>query len=352
MADWFLHVDLDQFQVSAELLRRPDLRGRPVVVGGDGDPTRARQVVTCASYEARALGVRAGLPMRAALRKAPDAVYLPLDMAHYELVSAQVMDVLRGTGRPVEVWGWDEAFLFAPVDDPEALADRLQAMVRDVTGLPCSIGLGDNKLRAKVATGFGKPAGIYRLTRDNWMSVMGDRPVRALWGVGARGAARFAEHGIRTVADLASADPAELARWWGPTTGPRYRALARGEGETTIHTEPWIARSRSHQTTYPDDLTDRADVERELRVLADRVVTDVVAEDRVITKVAVIVRNSSFFTESHIRTLPVPTTLTAPVAAAAVELLDKFELRRPVRLLGVRVELAPPVDAPGSTPVR
>ena len=343
MADWFLHVDLDQFQVSAELLRRPELRGRPVVVGGDGDPTRARQVVTCASYEARALGVRAGLPMRAALRKAPDAVYLPLDMAHYELVSAQVMDVLRGTGRPLEVWGWDEAFLFAPVDDPEALAGRLQAMVHDATGLPCSIGLGDNKLRAKVATGFGKPAGIYRLTRDNWMAVMGDRPVRALWGVGARGAARFAEHGIRTVADLASADPAELARWWGPTTGPRYRALARGEGETTIRTEPWIARSRSHQTTYPDDLTDRAEVERELRVLADRVVADVVAEDRVITKVAVIVRNSSFFTESHIRTLPAPTTLTAPVAAAAVELLDRFELRRPVRLLGVRVELTPPV---------
>lgn len=344
MTEWFLHVDLDQFQVSAELLRRPELRGRPVVVGGDGDPTRARQVVTCASYEARALGVRAGLPMRAAARKAPDAEYLPLDMAHYEVISEQVMSTLRGTGRPLEVWGWDEAFLGVVADDPEAFARSIQALVLDATGLPCSIGVGDNKLRAKVGTGFGKPAGVYRLTADNWMAVMGDRPVRALWGVGARGAARFAEHGIRTVAELAAADPADLARWWGPTTGPRYRALARGEGETTIRTEPWIARSRSHQTTYPDDLVTRAEIERELGVLAAAVVADVVADGRVITKVAVIVRNTSFFTESHIRTLPAPTTSVGDVTDAAVALLDKFELRRPTRLLGVRVDLAPSAD--------
>ncbi|WP_420124695.1 DNA polymerase IV [Nakamurella sp.] len=354
MSTWFRHVDLDQFQVSAELLRRPELRGRAVVVGGDGDPTRARQVVTCASYEARALGVRAGLPLRVAGRKAPDAVYLPLDLAYYEVVSGQVMDTLRATGGPVEVWGWDEAFLGADATDPEALARTVQSQVRDATGLPCSIGVGDNKLRAKVATGFGKPAGVYRLTAANWMAVMGDRPVRALWGVGARGAARFAEHGIRTVAELAGADPADLAVWWGPTTGPRYRALARGEGETSIRTEPWIARSRSHQTTYPEDLTTRPDIERELRVLAARVVADVVAEGRTITKVAVIVRSTAFFTESHVRTLAAATTAVGDVADAAVALLDRFELRRPTRLLGVRADLAPLPDPPGSppTPVR
>ena len=347
MSTWFLHVDLDQFQVSVELLRRPELHGRAVVVGGDGDPTRARQVVTCASYEARALGVRAGLPMRVAGRKAPDAIYLPLDLAHYEVVSGQVMDTLRATGLPVEVWGWDEAFLGADLADPadpEVLARSIQAQVRDATGLPCSIGVGDNKLRAKVATGFGKPAGVHRLTAATWMAVMGDRPVRALWGVGARGAARFAEHGIRTVAELAGTDPADLTAWWGPTTGPRYRALARGEGDTTIRTEPWIARSRSHQTTYPEDLTTRPEIERELRVLAARVVADVTAERRTITKVAVIVRNTAFFTESHVRTLPAPTTAVADVADAAVALLERFELRRPTRLLGVRVDLAPLPD--------
>ena len=160
---WFLHVDLDQFQVSVELLRHPELRDRPVVVGGDGDPTRARQVVTCASYEARALGVRAGMPMRAALRKAPDAMFLPLDGATYEVASEQVMGTLRDTGMPLEVWGWDEAFLGASALDPHPVAVAVQSSVRESTGLPCSIGIGDNKLRAKVATGFGKPAGIFRL---------------------------------------------------------------------------------------------------------------------------------------------------------------------------------------------
>ena len=169
------------------------------------------------------------------------------------------MDTLRGTGRRWRCGAGTRLSSAPGADDPERWPVGVQSLVREATGLPCSIGIGDNKLRAKTATGFGKPAGVYRLTSENWMPVMGDRPVQALWGVGARGAARFAEHGIRTVADLASADPAELARWWGPTTGPRYRALARGEGETTIRTEPWIARSRSHQTTYPDDLTDRAD---------------------------------------------------------------------------------------------
>ncbi len=348
MPQWLFHLDLDQFQVSVELLRRPELRGLPVVVGGDGDPTRTRQVVTCASYEARASGVRAGLPLRAAARKAPDAVFLPLDAPAYEVASEQVMGLLRDTGLPLEVWGWDEAFLAAGTDDPEVVAAHLQSLVREGTGLPCSIGIGDNKLRAKTATGFGKPAGIYRLTRANWMAVMGDRPVRALWGVGARGAARFAEHGIRRVVDLAAADPDDLTTWWGPTIGPRYRQLARGEGDTTIRTEPWIARSRSHQTTYAADLVDRADLERELRVLAERVVADVVADGRTITRVATVVRNSSFFTESHIRTLPEPTTSAPVVAHAAIALLDRFELRRPVRLLGVRVDLAPP-PGEGST---
>jgi len=347
---WFLHVDLDQFQVSVELLRHPELRDRPVVVGGDGDPTRARQVVTCASYEARALGVRAGMPTRAALRKAPDAVFLPLDGATYEVASEQVMGTLRDTGMPLEVWGWDEAFLGASALDPHPVAVAVQSSVRESTGLPCSIGIGDNKLRAKVATGFGKPAGIFRLTHENWMPVMGHRPVQALWGVGPRGAARFAEHGIRTVAELAATDPEQLAQWWGPTIGPRYRQLALGRGETTIRTEPRVPVSRSHQTTYPTDLVDPAEVERELRLLAARVVADVVGEGRVITRVAVIVRTSSFFTESHIRTLPTPTTEVEPVEQAAVALLDRFELRKPVRLLGVRAELGPLPDEPAAPP--
>ena len=341
VADWILHVDLDQFQASVETVRRPELRGQPLVVGGEGDPTKARQVVTCASYEARAFGVRAGMPLRAAAKKCPQAIFLPLDAPVYEEASEQVMATLRTMSALVEVWGWDEAFVGARTDDPERLATDIQDAIRSAAGLPSSVGIGDNKLRAKVATGFGKPAGSYRLTADNWMTVMGERPVQALWGVGSKGAARFGEHGVRTVAELANADLSELAAWWGPTIGPRYRQLARGEGDTHIRVEPWVARSRSRQTTFPQDLTERADIEREVAELARAITKEVVDDGRRIAKVAVIVRNSSFYTESHVTTLATPTVDSADVERAALAVLDRFPLVRPVRLLGVRVDLTP-----------
>jgi DNA polymerase-4 len=143
------------------------------------------------------------------------------------------------------------------------------------------------------------------------------------------------------VAELADADPADLASWWGPTIGPRYRQLARGEGDTHIRVEPWVARSRSRQTTFAQDLTERADISREILELARAITKEVVDDGRRIAKVAVIVRNSSFYTESHITTLPKPTVDSADVERAATGLLDRFPLARPIRLLGVRVELTP-----------
>jgi len=339
--DWILHVDVDQFQAAVEVLRRPDLVGRPVIVGGSGDPTARRQVVTCASYEARICGVRAGLPLRSAVRKCPDAVFLPTDAQAYERASAHVMATLRELSGAVEVWGWDEAFVATGTADPERYAATVVAGVLAATGLQCSVGIGDNKLRAKVATGFAKPAGIHRLSKSNWMAVMGDRPVVALWGVGRRGAARFADHGILTVAQLAGADPGELASWLGPTIGPRYRQLALGEGDRHLRTEQWSARSRSHQATFPTDLTDRVEIEAALTALAREVTKEVAANGRQVARVAVTVRNSSFFTESHGTTLDAVTTESVDVEAAALGLLDRFPLSRPVRLLGVRVELTP-----------
>ena len=339
--DWALHVDLDQFQAAVELLRHPELAGRPLVVGGDGDPTVARKVVTCASYEARAFGVHAGMPLRLAARRCPDATFLPLDAPAYEAASEVVMTALRDTGLPLEVWGWDEAFLGAVTEDPETLADGLQRLVLGVAGLRCSIGIGDTKLRAKTATGFAKPAGIYRLTAATWMPVMGHRRVGELWGVGTKGAAKFAARGIATVAELASADTEELAAWLGPTIGPRYQTLARGEGSRHINTEPWVARSRSRQVTFPRDLTDRVEIERQVVELTAEIAGEVIAEGRHIHKVAVIVRNSSFFTSSHVRSLPEPTVEIPLVQHAAIEVLQLFPLERPVRLLGVRVDLDP-----------
>lgn len=339
---WILHVDLDQFVAAVEVRRRPELRGRPVVVGGSGDPTQRRMVVATASYEARAHGVRSGMPLRAAARRCPEAVFLPSDPPAYEQASAEVMTVLRRFPVVVEVWGWDEAFLGARTGDPEALAADVRRAVAAETGLSCSVGIGDNKLRAKLATGFAKPAGIYRLTEDNWLAVMADRPAEALWGVGRRIAARLADLGVHTVAELARADPDLLARSFGPTLGPWYGRLGRGLGETEVTSTPWVPRSRSRETTFPEDLTGSAEVEERLVSLARDVAQEVTAAGRTVVRVAVKVRYASFFTQTRITTLPAPTRDVGAVEKAALHVLGRFDLGRPVRLLGVRVDLAPP----------
>ncbi|MFI5778372.1 DNA polymerase IV [Nocardia sp. NPDC051570] len=351
MPRWLLHVDLDQFQAAVEFRRHPELRDRPVIVGGNGDPDEPRKVVTCASYAARGFGVRAGMPLRTAARICPQGVFLPLDMAAYEQASDQVMELLRGFPVRVEVLGWDEAFLAADVDDPERLAREIRAAIAAVE-LSCSIGIGDNKLRAKLATGFAKSVGkgesaapggdgIFRLTADNWTELMAHRPTSALWGVGARIAKRLSDLGIETVAQLAAADREALAAEFGPNTGPYLWVLGHGIADTDVVTEPRIPVGRSRSETFPQDLTDRAEIERQVARLAAEVAEETIAAGRVIGRVGVTVRTKTFYTRTKQRKLAAPTTDVDEIVRAAVAILDRFELDRPVRLLGVRLELIP-----------
>ena len=345
---WVLHVDLDQFLASVELRRRPELIGLPVIVGGNGDPGEPRKVVTCASYEAREFGVHAGMPLRAAARKCPDATFLPSDPAAYDEASEQVMGLLRDLGHPLEVWGWDEAYLGADVEDPYALAENIRDVIEAETGLSCSVGISDNKQRAKVATGFGKPAGIYRLTDDNWMTVMGDRSVDALWGVGPKTSKRLAGLGITTVADLAATDAEVLVSTFGPTTGLWILLMAKGGGDASVCAEPWVPRSRSHVVTFPEDLTDQAEMESAVTRLAEQTLLEIIEADRTVTRVAVTVRTSTFFTRTKIRKLPVADNDARAIVDTALQLLHQFDLDRPVRLLGVRLELAAPAPPIGA----
>jgi len=340
---WVLHVDLDQFIAAVEVLRRPELRGRPVVVGGDGDPTR-RGVVSTASYEARAYGVHSGLPLRTAARRCPEAVFLPVDREVYEAASGQVMATLRDSAAVVEVLGWDEAFVSVDTDDPESAARRIQARVLASTDLECSVGIGQNKLQAKLATGFGKPAGVFRLTDRNWYEVLGDRPTDALWGVGAKTAKRLTGLGITTVAGLAAADPQVLAARLGPTTGPWLIRLARGQDSSPVASTPYLARSRSRETTYQHDLDDWDRARREVVRLARLVAADVAGERRPVVRVVVKVRYAPFTTRTHGQPLPTPTAEVTAIEQAALAALDRFAERRPVRLLGVRAELRRPAE--------
>ena len=337
-AAWVLHVDLDEFIAAVEIARRPELRGKPVVVGGAGDP-RQRAVVATASYSAREFGIRSGMPLRTAARRCPHAVFLPSDRAAYDRASDRVMATLRALPVVVEVLGWDEAFLGARTDRAEELAADVQRAVKEATGLSCSVGIGDNKLRAKLATGFAKPAGIFRLTRYNWVTVMAHRPTDALQGIGRRTAAKLAADGIDTVGQLAAADPALLASRFGPTMGPWYRLLALGLGGTEVRAEPHVARSRSRETTFQENITDRAEMERQLVLLAGRVAQDVGEEGRLALRVAVKVRFAPFFTHTRSMALPEPTSDQRQIERAALALLDRFGHGRPVRLLGVRAEL-------------
>jgi len=355
MPRWLLHVDLDQFQAAVEFRRHPELRGRAVIVGGNGDPDEPRKVVTCASYPARGCGVRAGMPLRTAARRCPDAVFLPLDIPAYEEASEEVMDLLRTFPVRVEVIGWDEAFLAADTDDPERLAGEIRGAIAELD-LTCAVGVGDNKLRAKLATGFAKsvgkggeaaPAdartgtGIFRLTADNWSELMAHRPTSALWGVGARIAKRMEGLGITTVAQLAAADRQVLAAEFGPNTGPYLWVLGHGAGDTDVVTEPRIPLGHSKSETFPVDLTERADIDAAVARLATAVAEEVAATGRITQRVGVTVRTSTFYTRTKQRKLPAPTTDVAEIAQAALEVLGRFELDRPVRLLGVCLELVP-----------
>ena len=332
-----LHVDLDQFIAAVEVLRHPELRGRPVVVGGDGDPTK-RGVVSTASYEAREHGVHSGLPLRTAARRLPDAVFLPVDREAYEEVSAVVMDVLRSSGAVLEVLGWDEAFLGVDTDDPEAFARSLAAGVREATQLDCSVGIGENKLQAKMATGFGKPAGVFRLTSANWFEVLGAQPTDALWGIGAKTARKLAGLGIRTVSDLASADPDALAGAFGPMTGPWLVILGRGIGDADVDDSPYVARGHGKEETFQRNIADWPQVQAEVARIAGLLAADLASEPRPAVRVVVKVRYAPFVTETHGVTLAEPSSQPEVIEAAARSALERFASRRPVRLLGVRAE--------------
>lgn len=396
---WVLHVDLDQFIAAVEVLRRPELAGKPVVVGGDGDPTK-RGVVSTASYEAREHGVGSGMPLRIAARKCPDAVFLPVDHQAYDEASAGVMTALRALewgGRPVvvEVLGWDEAFLAAgprPGDEPDATArsgyigrgrpwggaageleattvveagqgslppegkgalggsspDPLEfaAGIREAvlaaTSLHCSVGIGDNKLRAKIATDFGKPRGSFVLTAENWFEVMGDRPTRALWGIGSKTSKKLAALGIDTVRQLAESDARILAAELGPTMGPWYHRIGRGVSDSVVSAEPWVPRAHGRETTFQTDLDDWEQVAEELRRLTRQVVVDIDEEGRPAARVGLKLRYRPFITITRSLTLPAPSNDPELLGDAAVSLLERVEKDRPVRLLGVRLEMVPP----------
>lgn len=325
------HVDMDAFYVSIEMLRHPELRGKPVVVAYDGP----RGVVTTASYEARKFGVHSALPMVTARRRCPDLIVLPVDMQLYRRGSNKVMETLLEFSDQVEVVGLDEAYIdlsSSPV--PQSRVQEIKRRIRDATHLVCSIGLAPNKLMAKIASDLDKPDGFFLLTDENWLATVGDQPASLLPGIGSRTFEKLEQIGINTVAELAKADPWLLERSFGPKHGKGLHACANGRGSESLTLER-ERKSESRETTFPQDVTDRQVLRDTVDRLARSVCESLAMHGRRGRTVTLKIRLRPFKTYTRSRTLPSHTVEPDTVAQTALELLERFDPQTPVRLVGV-----------------
>jgi len=340
------HVDMDAFYVAIELLRRPELRGKPVIVATGTDPN-ARGVVMTASYEAREFGVHSALPLAIANRRCPQAVMVPSDMELYRRGSKRVMEILREYSDRVEVAGLDEAYLdLSGSPAPKARARELKHRMRAETKLTCSVGIAPNKLMAKIASDLEKPDGLCVLSPERWLDAVGGRPAALLPGVGPRTEERLAALDIRTVSELANAAPERLERAFGPRLGRSLRETANGRDERAVTTER-AQKSESRETTFASDESDRSVLRETLDRFAAQVGERLARDGYVGRTVTMKIRLRPFRTHTRSRTLPEPTNDVAVIRDVARELLDNFELDAPVRLLGVGMAGLAHVDDPG-----
>jgi DNA polymerase-4 len=329
-------MDMDAFYVSVELLRRPRLRGRPVIVAGSTDPN-SRGVVMTSSYEARRFGVHSALPLAIARRRCPQAVVLPSDMELYRRGSRRVMEILCGFSDLVEVAGLDEAYIdLSGSPAPKARARQIKRDVLAATRLVCSIGLAPNKLLAKIASDLDKPDGFRVLNPREMLAAVGDRPATLIPGVGPKTGERLARAGIRTVAELAGASEELLGATVGPRQGPALRALANGVDERPV-VAARAPKSESRETTFAEDVDDPERLAEELGRLADSLCERLEAGGYGGRTVTLKIRLAPFRTFTRSRTLAAPTSDRALISATALELLSNFERDAPVRLLGVGV---------------
>ena len=341
------HLDMDAFYVSVELLRRPWLRGRPVVVAGTGP----RSVVTTASYEARRYGVGSAIPAARAKRLCPEAVFLPPDFTAYREKSREVMDRVRAHVETVEIVGLDEAYLeLTGMVAPRAAMRRLVSEIRAATGLTASIGMGPNKLVAKVASDAEKPRGFCVLTREQACERFAGRPPRLIPGIGPKTAERLEYMGITTLAELAAAPEERLSEAFGTRMGPWLRRRAHFEDDGRVSQER-IAVSESRETTFNEDIGDRAEQKAVLRRLTQQLCEGLRKHGRRGRTIGIKVRLADFTTVTRARTIGEATDAEATVAEVACALLDDYDPPQPVRLLGVRMAsfedeepAGPPVD--------
>jgi DNA polymerase IV len=342
-----LHVDMDAFYASVEVLDRPELAGKPLIVGH----ATGRSVVSSASYEARRFGVRSAMPVSQALRLCPDAITVDPRMERYAELSRQVMHIFRRATPLVEPVSIDEAFLDVTgarklLGSPAQIAAQLRGWIRHETGLPASVGVAGTKFVAKLASGRAKPDGLLVVPVADTLAFLHPLPVGALWGVGPATQTALVNLGLRTVADIAAA-PRELIEKRLGASGTRLWQLARGIDVRAVETTR-IEKSIGHEETFEHDVTDAAALRRELLRLASRAAGRLRQASVVGRTVSLKLRFADFRTITRSRTLAEPTSVGKRIYEEAAGLLDEaWGDRSPVRLIGVRVEQ---LEADGGQP--
>jgi DNA polymerase-4 len=343
-----LHVDMDAFYASVELRDRPELRGKPVVVGGLGP----RSVVLSATYEARAFGVRSAMPVGRARRLCPEAIFIPPRHGLYGAVSKEVMAIFRAVTPEVEPLSLDEAFLdvsgaLRRLGRPADIAEQIRRHVREQQSITCSVGVAPVKFVAKIASARCKPDGLLVIPQDGVLGFLHPLPVSALWGVGEKAEEVLAKLGLRTVGDIAHVPVATMRRELG-VAGEHLHALAWGKDERPV-TPRREEKSVGAEETFATDVDDPAVIKRELLRLSDRTARALRAAGCVARTITVKLRLASFKTITRSRTLPEPTDVAREIYAAACALYEGSGLadRARLRLVGVRAaSLRPAAGAP------
>ena len=330
-------MDMDAFFAAVELRRHPELLGKPLVIGGGGDPTR-RGVVSTASYEARVFGIHSAMPLRTACKLCPGAVFLPVDYKEYARVSERIKLILHEFSSTMEDGGIDEAYLdITHLSQPsESMARDIKDRIRSSLGLTCSIGIAPNKLLAKIASDMQKPDGLTILSEGDITERIWPLPVRKLMGVGPKTEEHLERMGIRTIGALAALAMEELRREFGPSHGSYLHEASRGIDARPLVTH-WVPRSSSRETTFEHDVADRQVLTETLLELTEELIEEIRKGGFKARTVTVKIRFNDFQTYTRGKTLREATGDSAALRKMALSCLARFELEKRVRLIGVRL---------------
>jgi nucleotidyltransferase/DNA polymerase involved in DNA repair len=333
------HVDMDSFFTSCEVLRRPELKGKAIVVGADPKGGKGRGVVSAASYEARKYGIHSGMPISIAYRKCPNCVFLPVDYEYYLKISQKVMEILRRKTNKLEIASIDEAYLdltyLQSYDRAKEIALEIKREIAQL-GLTCSIGIGPNKLISKIASDFQKPDGLTIVRNEQVIEFLKPLEVRVIPGIGPKTSEFLKQNGVSRIADLQAIDRDKLREWFGKFGDEIYN-YARGIDDSELITE-WEPKCLSREHTFERDTFSIRKIRNTLGTFASELAKEIKEEGKKFRTVTIKIRFSDFETHTASKTSKEPSDSERDIENAAKDLIQKFlPFKKAVRLIGLKI---------------